>query len=270
MAAVAKIDRMTNVSAEETDGVVTKVVRSARVIDLSDTDYQALFSALTALGLAPGSALSGAPNLVLRRRNPSVAEDDPHTVDVELVYEHVLNSGQNISAPPFEVLLGEVSAVVSSVKSNVDIHGDEIVLEHRYPTTDINHPGETILQGAEIEFLQPQTTMSFRGIKTTSVPWLIQRYAIGAVNASPWSGGDGGQWLCTNVSFKVFDTAANRYEFSFEFQFNVDGWDPQVRFIDDVTGKPPINLVSRVGYLTVERYPRVDFESILGVRSQGG
>ena len=56
----------------------------------------------------------------------------------------------------------------------------------------------------------------------------------------------------------------------YEFQYNPDTWDPTVRFIDSVTGKPPKDLVKDVGYKTVKKMPSCDFESVMQINIQGG
>lgn len=95
MAVQVKIDRIITLEALEKFGVIHRLVRQARVINLEDTDYSVLFSALEEAGIpASGSALGGEPNLILVERNPKLIDET--TVDVDLVYEHILNEGQEL------------------------------------------------------------------------------------------------------------------------------------------------------------------------------
>lgn len=268
MAVKAHIDHETVLEAAERHGVVTRVVRLVRVVGLTDDDHQTLFSALTAAGVpSSGASLEGASNLTLVERNPKVVNKG--TVDVTLVYEHARNN-QALHTPHFGTLVYEIRASVSQVKSNTDNGGSPISLSHTYPLTDPDYPGETKTQGGEIEFFQPQTLMTVRGILTTNYPWLLERHIIGAVNESDWSGRGPREWLCVGFSWKPLDGVSGKHEVSIEFQHNPDTWDPTAIFIDDRTGKPPPNLIANVGYRTIEKLRAVNFESVIGSRVQGG
>ena len=86
----ARIDRIDMLEAQERHGVIIRLIRRARVIDLPDTDYTVLFTALAAAGIpAAGSSLTGASHLILAERNPRIVDRD--TVDVDLVYEEFDN-----------------------------------------------------------------------------------------------------------------------------------------------------------------------------------
>lgn len=270
--AEAFVDRVDELSADEEDGVIKRVTRRVRVVGLTDTSYQVLFSALEEAGVpAYGDLLPGAPNLFLRRRSPRLVEGEPGVVDVDLVYEHTATSqGQSIDDPVFGVLLGEVDATVNSVKANKDVFGQLFQLSHTYPEDDPDFPGEPKIQGGEVEFLQPQTTFSFRGVRTTTAPWLEQRFLLSTVNATDWSGYGPEEVLCTRVGWRPIDGETGKFEFTYVFQHNPDGWNPTIVFIDERTGKPPPNLVEGIGYKKVTMYLATDFENAFGVRSQGG
>lgn len=281
MTAVASIDSTTTLEAKEKYGTYIYLVRRMRVINLVDTDYQVLQSALTAAGVpVNGSFLVGttAANLVLTERNVKLVEEDKGSVDVDCVYEPALNEGQNIDAPFYGLLVGEVQASLNEVESNVDGAGVPITVQYTYPTTDTEQPGKTVVQGGVIKFFQAQKTQTFEGIKSINTPWLLAAHLVGGVNRSPWLGGTVAQWMCTKCSWRIWDnnpaviTGRNiiRFKFSFEFQFNPDTWDPTVVFIDSKTGLPPANLVAGQGYKRIQKHDRVDFEQALGSKLQGG
>ena len=271
MAVVAYIDRIDTLEAEEADGVIVRLVKRARVVGLTDTTHVALFSALAAAGIpVSGATLAGAPELVLTRRITKLVEGDRTAVDVDLVYDHALNKGQSIDTPHYGLVVGEVSASINQVGSNLDENGNPIVLSHTYPSSDVDYAGQTKVQGGEITFAQPQVTVVYKGIKNTLYPWLVSRALVGNVNSTSWGGRPTGEWLCTACNYRPYDGTNGRYEFSIEFQHNPDGWDPTAVFLDDRTGKPPSGLVQGTGYKTVSRYQLVDFEAIIGARLQGG
>lgn len=271
MAIDAFIDRVDTLEAEEKDGVVTRVVRRARVTGLTSTDYLVLMSALTDAGLPVyNDPLPGAANLVLRSRTPKIVDGDTGTVDVDLVYEMPRGTGQSFSAPHFGLLLGEVQSTVNQVKSNTDSGGRTITVEHTYPDEDPDFPGETKVQGGEIEFFQPQSRLILKGVIATTNPWLVERYIVGKINDAAWAGRGSEEWMCTGCTWRLLDSTVNRYEFSFEFQHNPDTWNPVVVFTDERTGKPPPDLIEGEGIKRITKHEAVNFDSVLGVRLQGG
>lgn len=272
-------DRTDVLELEESFGVVTRCVRRFRVLGLTQTDYTVLLNGLAAANVpVQGDKLPGANNLVVTKRTVKLVEEDPHVVDVECTYEHAFNEGQSIDSPPFGTFMGEAQVTLNQQTSNLDKDGNTIFVEHTYPSGpvaeggDPNYPGQTKVQGGEFQYFQPQLSLKYQGIKFTSTPWLINRAIAAAINDSTWGGGDPGTWMCTGCAWKPCDFASSpsRYYMTFEFQFNPDGWDPTVVFIDDRTGKPPKNLVKDVGYKVVPKHNRVNFDTILGVTVTGG
>ena len=45
---------------------------------------------------------------------------------------------------------------------------------------------------------------------------------------------------------------------------HLDTWDPTAVFIDARTNKPPPDLVEGVGFKTIQKHEKVDFDEILG------
>lgn len=270
--ATAKIDHVSMLECSERFGIIEKLVRRARVIDLESTDYTVLMAALAAAGVpAAGARLSGAPNVVLKERVVRLVQEDKTKCDVDLTYGLIADQGQSIDAPPYGILVGKATTTMSQTTTNLDRDGNTIVLSHTYPSDDPDFPGQTIEEGGEIQVQVPQDALSYQGIKTTFFPWLIRSSIKGRVNASAFAGGEPGQWLCTTADYEIADGGApNRYYFTFAFEFNEDGWQPTAIFTDSRTGKPPVGLVPDVGYKTVNFYKEADFESIVGTRVQGG
>jgi len=268
----AKIDRVDFVEAQEIHGVIVRLVRRARVIEIPDTSYTALFTALAAAGVpAADSTLAGASNLTLTERNPSIVEGDPGTVDVDLIYTKFDNKGQSLDAPPLGLMTGSVRVSVQQLSRNTDIDGLAVSVEHTWPNDDPDHPGEIDVQGGEFQAQVPQRTFTVEGFKITNKPWIIANAIIGRVNSGTFSGEPKHEWMCVAANWRIADNdvASNRYFMSFEFQHNSDTWNPSVIFIDPRTGKPPVDLIQDVGFKNVRVNPEANFEAILGVRVQG-
>lgn len=281
MAIVVHTDHISDLAAQERNGVVQRLLRRVRVTGITTNSYSALATALTNVGIAAGSTLSGFPNLVLAERNPKIAEGDPGTFDVDLIYEHINGAIQSLDVPPLGLVIGEARAVVTQVETNLDQNDEPIVLEHRYPgeeagvdaegnsLADPDYPGKRKFQGGTISYMRGESTLTFKGVRTTSFPWLIERYIVGNVNGNAWQGAGPREWMCTACAWRPIDGFNDRYEFTIEFQHNPDTWDPTAVFIDDRTGKPPADLVQGTGYKTIPKHIGVDFEQALGARIQG-
>lgn len=266
----AKIQRTDLLTSQELDGAIIRLVTRSRVIELSDTSLEVLNSALAAAGIpAAGSSLTGYPNLILKERNTTLV--DQSTVDVDLVYEPFYED-QDLDIPITSVLSTSARANVQQITTNLDKDGNTITVEHTYPFDDPNFPGETIEQGGEIQVFVPQRTISVRGVKDTTRPWLITNSIIGKINNAPWMGEGLHEWMCVTANWELLSAVpvANKYRMEFVFQHNAETWNPQVVFIDSETGKPPKDLVEGTGFKTIRSHEEVNFESILGLRLQAG
>lgn len=275
MTAKVHLDRIDVAEADELFGVIVHMVRRARVIGVDNDDYQLLLVALQTEGVPlQGSKLPGAPNLVCTQRKAKLVDD--RVVDIDLVYEHAFNEGQSIDAPAFGFLLGECQATINQSTSNKDKDGNTVFTEFTFPDDDPDFGAgsdrHTQQQGGEFPFFQPQFTLKYRGIKSVLFPALITQAIMGKINLNAWAGGEAGTWMCTGSTWKPHNIGSipNQFLFSFEFQYNSDGWNPTIIFKDERTGAPPPGLIEGTGYKTVEKHVALDFETIIGTRVQGG
>lgn len=269
MAIQVKIDRIITLEASERFGVINRLVRQARVINLDDTDYSVLFSALEEAGIpSPGAALSGESNLILVERNPRLI--DEHTVDVNLVYEHVLNDGQDLDYDPAQEILVEGRAYVNQISSYVDGVGNPITVEYTYPVDDPDYPGQTKEQGVSVQVCDPQENFRIQGIRTTDAPRTYIQDVLGCVNSGVWKGGAAKTWMCTGATYELHDIGPpKQYIISFEFQYTSKGWNPLATFIDERTGRPPTDLQAGVGYKWVTYHTEVNFDDKLNFIFEG-
>ena len=279
----AKIDTLTILEAQERDGALKRLVREVIVIGLSSsiTDWKILTEALDEAGVpACGSFLTestsdNAYEMVLVERNPTML--DKGQCKIQLVYESTFDREQDLDDPRGGIVLGEVRCTIQQKSTNRDSEGEQVTVQHTYPADDPNHPGELIIQGGEFQYYEAQRSVFIRGIKITKQPWLIANSITGRVNSIVWSGADPRYWMCTACSWRPAWSGSsarlsnnNRYYMDFEFQYNEDTWDSPVVFTDDVTGKPPPDLIADVGYKTIEKLRDADFEDIIGAVLLGG
>lgn len=283
MALKVKLDRVDLLEANERHGALRRLIRKAHISGLeTETDWQALTVALDEDTTLPQyndhlteDIEDNAYDLVLVERNIKMV--DRGQAEVELIYENWVDLEENLDSPRGGYATGQVKCNLQQKTSNLDINGDLVEVQHTYPEDDPNHADETLVQGGEFQYYEPERTVYIRGIKQTRTPWIIANAIIGRVNTNIWGGELPRKWLCTGCSWRLawagrmgVNGRENRYFVDFEFQFNQDTWDPTVTFIDDVTGKPPPDLVAGVGYKTVTKMPAVDYNSVIGVILQGG
>lgn len=206
-------------------------------------------------------------SLVLVERKPSIGQNDPCVVDVELKYDHILDGpNQLISSPPLGVIYGKGRCSIVEKSTNFFFpYGDksqkriQIMVGHKYEDTDSSVAGFTLvnqvklpkvaIQGGEINIPFPQGNFQCEGIKKdVDDPWGFAMTAIAKLNRKSWLGQRPHCFLCTEVSWQMLNWKVGTYRFAFEFQYNDDTWDTSVVFLDQRTGRPPAKVVR--GYIT--------------------
>lgn len=284
-----RIDHVETLEATEKFGSLIRLVRLAHVVGLTDTDYQVLFSALEEAGIpAAGSALTGNANLILTERNPKVI--DKSIVEVTLVYEHFHNEGQSFEESPLGVVFVKSRTALNQETTNKYVDPDSleeklIEVKHTFPDgtsdytdfdgntlpADPDYPGEEIKQGGEITVTVPQEVITAEGIIAIDTPWVVSQGCVNNVNYGDWMGGEDGTWKCVSADWYAWDVESSpkRYKFTFEFQYNVFGWDPYVVFNDARNGKPPVGLIEDEGYKKIRYYTRTNFDFFLGGSLEG-
>lgn len=266
------IDRVTNLSMTERLGVIRSLTREVRLIfkNLSDTDqtYNTLQLALDTLDQNGYEVFSTLPqpdysSLTLTERDPKISENDPGVVDVTLKYEHILDGpNQQLINPTNGLIFGRGRSSIVQKKTNFfRLNGNPnapryaILTAYTYPQGDqrvvalravdpANLP-RTVIQGGEVDLPFPQGNFSFQGVIYTENPWSIKQQFINCINDSVWLGEPAFTWICSEVQWDVLNVYGNfqsilpSYRFSFEFQNNPDGWNPEVVYIDPDTHRPP-------------------------------
>ena len=148
-----------------------------------------------------------------------------------------------------------------------DRFGEPIVLQHTFLEDDEQFPGVTRTQGGDIKVDQSQMFLKATGVLEASFPDRIANYWFNSLNVNWWVSGAPGTWKCIVADYQPYDTSLSvpKWLFTFAFQFNPDGWDPSVTYIDSRTNKPPVGIVPGLGSKIIEYHDRIDFTEIFNV-----
>ena len=291
MVATVRVDIIGEVDANERNGVVTRLVRLARVTGLSNTDPRVLTSALTACdGASPALTVGSTPtgyaaNLILVERAAKLT-DDKSVVDVTLTYE-IDTRSQGLSGLAFGYLLAELNTNLVQATTYTDVNGNRTSVTHVYPTTSTHFQkptgvaaslaDRTQTKGIPVQYLKPQLELRVRQIKATRHPELIASAIAGKVNRHAWYGAQPREWLCTGVTIAPQSSSASppTFELGFTFQRNpTDTWDPEAVFRNDWDSLAPSGtdgtIVEGVGTKRVQVHEDADFEAILEARVYNG
>ena len=272
--AQAYIDRVDNLSLVERLGVVRSLTRKARVIlnpSEGKGDYSTLSVALSVCPAPMSTATAlGYESLVLVGREPQVVENDPTVIDVILRYEHILDGPNQSLIPPAgavgafsppRVLYGKGRCSITEKTTNfyvppglpnIPANRIQIQTAYTYYNLDPNVAGQcvlgpqlpwTIKQGGEITVPFPQGNFQLSGyIKLVGNPYILANQFIAKINQEAWMGQNAFTWICSEVQWDIMDVKNRLYRFGFEFQYNIDTWNPTVVFIDARFGKPPADV----------------------------
>lgn len=244
--------------------------RNQNVLDLALTVLDN--NGYKAMAPVPGTTITSSRYgaLVCVERIPSISDNDPCWVEIILNYQHILDG-------PNQILKGPVSGLIfSKGKSSIvdkstnffypfgDKSKNRILLQtaHKYGEKDQAIAGmpldpdfpRTVFQGGEINIPFPQANISFQGLIATTRPRALAKSIIGTVNGAEFMGDPTTYWLCSEVAWEVNDPtthlatgglpiAGPNYKFTFEFQYNDDGWDPTIVFLDQRMSKPPPDVL---------------------------
>lgn len=268
MATLTELTNGSEITNSSLDGFTATRVFLAR--NLSGADVNArLKEALDLPGVPrPGDPHPSVSNLYLLtvRAEPYTQESSTHA---RVVATYRVPSFDQ--APPDQPQFGtrQISATVATVIKNVDVNGDEIILQHTFNTVDENgNPVQrTEYQPTEVEVSVPQLVVSLTR-RESQPPFYQSEAYLRKVNQSGWLGKPARTWLCTKVDGSS-DDGGNTYTVVYEFTYNPDTWDQRVVFIDPDTGRPPIDedtgestLVDGLGVKKVQIYELADFRDL--------
>lgn len=283
MASTAFIDHIDTLECDEAQGALVSLKQLVRVVNLVSTDYSVLYDALESAGIPkPGTALDigKGSDLILARRPARIVDKDKGTVDVTLHWEHI-HQGPNM-----DLQLRDFAKVKSSIVSIDTNHytsytnflGQPTAPTQTLMTVAYTYPrngpggvfaGRTVVQTGKAKVFAPQSNYQFSGFLDVNQPAIVEGYMLKHLNSVVFRSRPPGTVICSEVqyhhhAFTSLDRPTKkRFFFHFEFQYKDDGWDPTVTFIDEVTSKPPPDLIPGIGYRTFGYYPRTDFRQIL-------
>ncbi len=267
---VVYIDYIDTLEMKEKWGVVESVVRVARVVGLTGTDYATMAQVLDNANVpSKGDILDGNhPHLIVTDRDIKMVDRDK--ADVTLAYGGFNDKGQPLYVAGTVAganVAGKMTTSMVQKDTNLyreDGVGEEklITVQHTYPETDPDYGGKTVKQSGLIGVSIPQRTFTIEGVKEVKAPWEMAERLNGAINNDVWMGQPKWTWMCTEVTWE--HRKEDNYFMSFQFQHNPDTWNYTAVFTDERTQKPPENLVKDVGFKTIKYHRPVNFVQELG------
>lgn len=222
--------------------------RSARVSGLAGSAPDRLHAALKAHGMPRiGDPHPSIPDL--RVVKVAVEPDSPTDATVKITYRSPQGSHAGRSTV-------EIGASVANTTVMEDMAGNRITVAYS-PTGKAE---DLRTQTTRVSRLAPQTTLQITRVELTS-PLDKARRFIGGVNQTAVFDGPAGTWLCVAITGNSAD-GGNSYSVTYKFQFDPEGWQPTVAYIDPGTRQPPTDLVKGVGSKTVHIYPELEFKEL--------
>jgi hypothetical protein len=252
------------VSVQEESGVVTELTTIVRITGIAGATVTAKLSdaygALDSGGYTSFSTTAVYTHLVLADRHIQFLRNDTSIADATLTYKQ---RGQTMGA--VGTFTARLSSSLQQIDTQFDIFGNQIVLEHTYPATDENFPGETKYVTATVPQMIPQGEAIYDGIFELTNPIAFRNTYLGHINSYYWNGGEPGTWLCSDLQAQMhtYNVSASLWSISITFQYDPSGWNSIPVFTDPTTNKPPIDLVEGLGYKSIQTQPYADFWEII-------
>ncbi len=244
MAIVVKLDQVDGAGARRTlDG--WEAQRVAFVSGLTGSYHQRMAQAITA---------SGIPQL--RSSHPAISsifvtslDAKPAGVDGAIVRIDYGTGNSKQLPSPGEPAQIEVGATLSQTSTHQDISGNPLEVA-------LSDDEDAPTQIARVTKLVPQVTVRYSRLEETS-PGSKARQYVGKVNSGEVFSSDPGTWMCTAITGRSND-GGETYEVTYDFQYNPDGWQPHVVYIDPATGRPHPDAESQ----TAQVYESIDFMNL--------
>lgn len=261
-------------NAKEEGGAIVSMRRKYIVQDLTSTTSAAIQEALNCPDIPQaGTQATNYPGLMVVRREAEIDPNDNKRCYVIVDYERIQRAVFSREDFQFRVTGG---TELAGRRTAFDSYGNQLYVQHTFPSDDEDWPNELKTQGAEVDVLVPQSTLKFDGILRTSYPHYISAAWVWHLNLYPWAGALPSAWLCTAANYELhqpanpnvvntLDFSMPQWRFSFEFLFDQEGQQPAYRFMDRRWDTPPPNLVAGVGIKTAEIYPYRDFNELFPV-----
>lgn len=242
MPITVKIDQIDGATTRRTlDG--WEVQRVAYVSGLSGDYNQRMAQAISAEGIPQ-----------LRQVHPAIASIFVTAVDARpagpsgavVRISYGTPSSQQLPEEPAQI---EVGATLSQTTTYETISGDPIEVT-------LGEGEDAPTQIARVTKLIPQVTVRYSRLEEAS-PGDKARLYVGKINETEVFSSSVGTWMCTAIQGRSNDGGAT-YEVTYDFQYNADGWQPRVVYIDPSTGRPHVEAESTVA----EIYESIDFTDL--------
>ena len=143
----------------------------------------------------------------------------------------------------------------SQVTSAKDKNEALITLSHTVGTDT-----QTVV--AKVSAFEAQPYANFETVESQTYPMALAIVWANHVNSKVFRGKPAGTWRVVNVEYERLDMSAatKLWKFRWQIQYNRDGWNPHVFFVDPASGEIPADVVAGVGDKDVDWYDEVDFD----------
>ena len=239
----------------------TSAERIAKVTEVTGSGYAKFQSALSAVDMPQLNAQHPSiPNLY-------VSGYDFSTEGTDIVVVRIIYTPPD--ARSVEHTQIKISATATQQQVNTDIDGN-LMTVYWQDEKENEHP-----QSGMVNILSPQLTLQIQRIETSSPGSKAMSY-IGTVNSGGFNADPGAlarHWLCTGIEGNSSD-GGQTYVVTYSFQYNRDGWDAEVVYVDPKTGRVPDNIVGvddgwvgddgeiRCGRRSFQVYSEKDFNAL--------
>lgn len=243
--------------ADERNGIAQSVTMRYLVTGLTYSTPAIIDEAMAATGIpSAGAQLATHPQLVVTSRSFEAIDGNLSKGYIDITYERYgRDNNYQIDSGTYQWNLRLLGGL-QQVETNNDIYGNEITVSHTWPAEDDTYGGDTLTQGATVAITEAQPMIEITGMMQIDYPMLLKLNWENYVNSDTWAGLAPRVWLCQSFEFTLSDPSASPYlwEFTAQFQANINGWDQIAYYTDPRTGKPPPNLVADTGYVRPETY----------------
>jgi len=186
------------------------------------------------------------------------AEEQPTQYWVTVVYRRPdpFNTDDNPPDPTPSGGTIQVGSRLQPATFTQDVNGTQITTQHTYAEPAPGRNGLEI-QAAEVEGFTPTTVLTVSRPENGDPLSKSQTY-VGTLNSSTFFSQPAKSWLCTAIEGISEDNGAT-YSVTYEFEYNREGWEAAVAFIDDKTNRPVSPLVAGVSLETYQLYDTANF-----------
>ena len=235
------------------------------VTDVDGTPDSVAYRAISSGQIpAPGTLHPSIPKIVV----DNISGNPLGSRQVELTLTYKAINSSNSSPDEESQTQINISGTIKTVKTNYHINekGEEelMKLSYIYPTNKdpngIDGAVNKVIPMIEKQIPMIVATLSRRESKD---PAQKAFDFVGKLNSRTFIGGKRELWMCTKISGSSGDSGET-FSVTYEFMRNEGGWNTDVLFTDERTGKPPVDIEKQkeTAIINVKTQRTADFNKL--------